>query len=277
MVDVDKAEVRKFPKAQWINEDAGHFLKELGGFPDFGPWMDQCDEWREQYPWVESPTHDDRNGYISAYRFTDALHMHLARDEIIVTDMGTALITAHQVLSLKPPQRLMTSGGLGEMGCALPAAIGASFARNKGRVLCLHCDGGMMLNLQELQTIAHHRLPIKIIVYRNESYLMIRHTQRGARMTEHGISPATGVSFPSYRHLALSMGITAGEIRTWEDFNRLVPGMMSCDGPCLLEYHMDPNQPLVPKLGYKLVDGKQVYAPFDEMSPEFEPIEVAHG
>ena len=271
MVDLDEAEVRKFPHAQWVNKDCKTFLENLPRplIPNYGigEWLSQCRRWSSQHPWLEDGTHDDTDGCINAYRFTAALQKYLAPDEHIVTDMGTALICAHQMLHVKPPQRLMTSGGLGEMGCALPAAIGTSFARNKGRVLCLHCDGGMMLNLQELQTIVHHQLPIKIIVYRNESYLMLRHTQNASGFRESGISPDTGVSFPNYRHLALAFGISASEVRTWEDFERIIPSFLSCDGPGLVEYHMHPRQPLAPKLGYRMVGGKQAYAPFNEMTP----------
>ena len=108
----------------------------------------------------------------------DRLNAHLKPDQIIVTDMGTALLSGHQILRIKSGQRLMTSLGLGEMGYGLPAAIGVSFARNRGEVLCLNCDGGMMMNLQELQTIAHHQLPVKIIIFNYDGYLMIKHTQK---------------------------------------------------------------------------------------------------
>jgi acetolactate synthase I/II/III large subunit len=263
MVDLDENEVRKFPKAKWINEDARYFSPRCP--PDY-EWLTQCKKWEEENPWLEPGTHDDVDGYINAYRFTHGLQKYFKEDQIIVTDMGTSLITAHQVLRLKPPQRIMTSGGLGEMGCALPAAVGASFARGKAPVLCLHCDGGMMLNLQELQTIVHHNLPIKIIVYRNEGYLMIRHTQRVAGMKESGVAPDSGVSFPNFRHVALAFGMHAGEVRSWEDYERVI-GLLNSDGPCLIEYHMNTRQTLLPKLEYEMVDGKQVYVSFDQMSP----------
>jgi acetolactate synthase-1/2/3 large subunit len=266
MVDVDEREVRKFPHAKWIPGDAKDFVDSFYWKPS-PSWMLECRDWAVKYPWLEFPTHADVDGYINAYRFTSGLQKYLKPNQIIVTDMGTSLITAHQVLRLKPQQRIMTSGGLGEMGCALPAAIGASFATNKGEVLCLHCDGGMMLNLQELQTIVHHKLPIKIIVYRNEGYLMIRRTQKVAGLKESGVAPDSGVSFPNYRHVALAFGITAGEIRTWEDYQRLIPAMLNSGGACLLEYYMNPRQTLVPKLEYEMVDGKQVYVTFDQMSP----------
>lgn len=265
MVDVDEHEVRKFPHAEWINRDCKEAVDTLLWTAN-KEWLEQCNKWR--LPWVEYPAHND-NEYINSYRFTKSLEQHLRPDQVIVTDMGTALICAHQVLRLKPPQRIMTSGGLGEMGCALPAAVGASFARNKGEVLCLSTDGGMMMNLQELQTIVHHQLPVKIIVYNNSGYLMIRHTQTTGKMALSGVNPQTGVSFPDYRRVAESFGIHACEVRSWEDFERIVPSFMSRKdrGPSLLEFHMDPKQKLVPKLDPIYIDGKATSPAFDQMSP----------
>ena len=110
------------------------------------------------------------------------LNKWLKQDQVIVTDMGTALLCAYPMLNLNGTQRLITSTGLGEMWFGLPAAIGASFSNGKGEVLCLNCDGGMMFNLQELATIQHHKLPIKIIVFCNEGYSMIKRSQEGMGM-----------------------------------------------------------------------------------------------
>ena len=75
-------------------------------------------------------------------------------------------------------QKMITSQGLGEMGFGLPGALGASIANNKSDVICLNCDGGIMMNLQELQTINEYKLPIKLFVFNNDGYLMIKHTQK---------------------------------------------------------------------------------------------------
>jgi acetolactate synthase-1/2/3 large subunit len=232
-------------------------------------WLAHCKDLRTMHPWLEPGTHDDTPSFINSYRFTAALQQYLRPNEVIVTDMGTPLICAHQVLKLCPPQRIMTSGGLGEMGCALPAAIGASFARGRGEVLCLHADGGMMLNLQELQTIVHYKLPIKIIVYRNEAYLMLRHTQRVAGMEESGIGPTSGVSFPDFRALAHSLGMLACDVRTWDDFKKAIYWFFACPEPALIQYWMDPYQPLVPKLDPVVQpDGTKTSPEFWDLSPK---------
>ena len=265
-VDIDEAEIKEGAEAHitdaraWIES----VLHERVSCPD---WIACCTGWREDHPWVEAQTHQDKNGYINSYRFVDALHEYLRPDEVIVTDMGTALICAHQVLKLKPPQRIMTSGGLGEMGCALPAAVGASFARDKGEVLCLSCDGGMMMNLQELQTIVHHKLPVKIIVFSNDGYLMIKHTQKVLGQKRVGVSTSTGVSCPKFHKMAYAFDMHAGYIRDWPDFYRIMPQFFSHKGPAMIEFFMDPEQPLVPKLN-PIRENGQIRSPrFCDLSP----------
>jgi acetolactate synthase-1/2/3 large subunit len=125
----------------------------------------------------------------------------------------------------------------------------------------------MMLNLQELQTIVHHQLPIKIIVFSNDGYLMIKKTQQNAGQILTASNAASGVSCPSFVAMAQAFGIQSAEIRTRDHFKRVIPQLFYARGPMLVEYHMDPDQMLVPKLGYKTVDGKNVYDRFDQMSP----------
>lgn len=264
MVDIDVNEADKFPDAKHIAMTAKEWLSVPNTVKRNEEWAVQCLRWKEEYPLVESPAHDDTNGYINSYRFMERLQEYLKPDQVIVTDMGAAHICANQVLRLKPPQRIISSGGLGEMGCGLPMAIGASFARNKGEVMCLVGDGGIMMNLQELQTIVHHQLPIKIIVFNNGGYGMIRHTQATAGMKLSGVNENTGVSFPDFRRLALAFGFTASEVRTWDDFDRIIPHMR---GPCLVEYFMDPAQKFVPKLDPVFVNGKPTSPRFCDMSP----------
>src|SRR5258706_2814087 len=197
MVDIDRAEVERFPNATWINEDCRDFLsRDL--WPDEKPrieWITQCNKWRLQYPPLEG-AHSTNGPFMNSYRIVDRLHKWLRPDEVIGTDVGGMMCPPFQGLRLKPPQPLMTSGGLGEMGMAIPAAIGASFARNKGEVQGLVGDGGAMLNLQELQTIIYHKLPVKIILFENGGYSMIKHKQKNLALKQTGVWPDSRLCFP---------------------------------------------------------------------------------
>lgn len=231
-------------------------------------WLEQCITYRKRYPIVSSE-HEDRDGFINSYPFMQRLSKYLKPNQIIVTDMGTALLSGHQVLSLKKGQRLMTSTGLGEMGYGLPGAVGASFATNKGEVMCLNCDGGMMLNLQELQTIVHHRLPIKLFIFNNDGYLMIKHTQKALFSGKYsGTDQASGVSCPDFSALAKAFGIPAFTIKSWSDFESVIPKVQIHQGPVICEVFTHPEQPFIPKLSLALQkDGSIISPPLEDLSP----------
>jgi len=284
VVDIDPAELAKYPERfnHPICADARDFLAELlrlispTPLPRPEAWLAQCQTYRTRFPWVDEE-HQDRGGFINSYTFMERLSAHLKPDQIIVTDMGTALLSGHQVLRLKHGQRLMTSLGLGEMGYGLPGAIGASFARNRSEVLCLNCDGGMMMNLQELQTMVHHQLPIKLIIFNNDGYLMIKHTQKailGGRYA--GTDPHSGVSCPNFSKLAAAFDVPAWQIRTWADFDRVLPQFQGHSGPAICEVFMHPEQPFTPKLSLATQpDGSLVSPPLEDLSPLL-PRKVLH-
>lgn len=232
-------------------------------------WLSQCEKYKQSYPVVNPEEHPDRDGFINSYPFMQKLSEHFKSDQIVVTDMGTALLSGHQVLSMKKGQRLMTSTGLGEMGYGLPGAIGASFATDRGEVICLNCDGGMMLNLQELQTIAHHQLPIKLFIFNNDGYLMIKHTQKALFAGRYaGTDKKSGVSCPDFSALAAAFGIKAFTIKTWLDFESVIPQMQAYEGPVICEVFTHPEQLFLPKLSLALQkDGTLISPPLEDLSP----------
>lgn len=278
MVDVDGSEARRFENAEWVEQDAKAFIEEILGDNGFGgrwwkdsavpSWRVACADTQARYPWLESPTHDDTE-YVNPHRFMSRLQAHLRPDEVIVADCATGSLAGHQILRLKPPQRLMTSGGLGEMGCGLPAAIGASFARGKGEVLCLNTDGSMMLNLQELQTVTHHRLPIKFVVFSNDGYGMIKNTQRSFGIARVGVDRASGLSCPDFVRLCYAFDIPARHVWGPGDCDDVLGWLFSTPGTALMEVHTDPDLVWGPKLSPgKNADGSIKHAVFEEMSPE---------
>ena len=268
MVDIDDAEVARFPKCTGMHMDAARFIEWVKDErPKRPTWECQCNVWKSQYPWLEA-AHADANGYMNSYRFMARLQESLRPDSIIVTDVGANMCPAFQILRLKPPQRLMTSGGLGEMGCALPAAIGASFATGKGEVIVIAGDGGLLMNVQELQTIVHHNLPVKIIVFCNDGYAMIKGTHKNLRFPYIGVDKASGVSMPDFHRLANGFGIAARDAHNWNDVRIALPELMNYEGPALLQVSIDPEQAYVPRLQPKIAaDGTITPALFHELSP----------
>ena len=230
-------------------------------------WISYCNNIRNKYPKL-LPEHDNPH-YINSYKFIDKLSDKLNNNDIIVTDMGTGLLSGHYSIKLKEEQIMFTSLGLGEMGYGLPGAIGASFTDLTKNVIFLNCDGGIMMNLQELQTIKHHNLPIKIIIFNNDGYLMIKHTQKmlfGGKYN--GVSAATGLSLPNYEKLSNSFGFPYFSIKTWDDYDNNIELFLNAVGPSVCEIFMDPDQEFIPKVkGIRNIDGSIFAPPIEEMSP----------
>jgi acetolactate synthase-1/2/3 large subunit len=231
-------------------------------------WLEMCNMFINRFPWV-GDEHEDKGGFINSYRFVERLNQFFKSDQVVVTDMGTALLCAHQVLKLKGGQRLMTSTGLGEMGYGLPAAIGASFANVRSEVMCLNCDGGMMLNLQELQTIVHYNLPIKIFIFNNDGYLMIKHTQKALFDSAYvGTDRASGVSCPDYSKVAAAFGIPSYQISVWDEVDVTIAAVQAAAGPVICEVFMHPEQVFSPKLSLvQQADGVLISPPLEDLSP----------
>jgi acetolactate synthase-1/2/3 large subunit len=280
VVDIDLDELKKFGEKLSIPiwADAKEFMQAmLSLLPNSLykitqeaklAWVKQCNTYQNKYP-VLSNDYFDQDGYINSYPFIERLSHYFKLNQIIVTDMGTALLSTHQVLQVKQGQRLMTSTGLGEMGYALPAAIGAAFANKSAEVICLNCDGGMMLNLQELQTIVHHELAVKIFIFNNDGYLMIKHTQKALFSGRYvGTNKKSGVSCPNFSALAEAFGIPSFKIKTWEDLESIMPKIQDLPGPVICEVFTHPEQLFFPKLSLALQkDGSIISPPLEDLSP----------
>ena len=276
VVDIDSQEANKLQSRtrQAITCDAGVFIDALMSMIEQSPvsqktdWLAQCNLYRNEFSWV-GPEHDDQKGFMNSYRFMQHLNGFFKPNQVVVTDMGTALLCAHQVLKIHPGQRLMTSTGLGEMGFGLPAAIGASFALNHGEVMCLNCDGGMMLNLQELQTIVHHQLPIKIFVFNNDGYLMIKHTQNALFKAGYvGTDKASGVSCPDFTKIGAAFDLPTYQIHTWDECDSVLEQVQAAKGPLICEVFMHSEQLFTPKLSLVVKeDGSLVSPPLEDLSP----------
>ena len=276
VVDIDADEGAKLSARidNFIHADAAKFIQELlkhtiDGVGTKSKWLSLCHTYQNKYPWI-GPEHKDTNGFINSYRFHERLNKFLKPDQTIVTDMGAALLCAHTVMKLSPGQRLMTSTGLGEMGYGLPGAIGASFANDRGEVMCLNCDGGMMMNLQELQTVVHHQLPIKIFIFNNDGYLMIKHTQKAlfGKAGYVGTDKVSGISCPNYNKIATAFEIPSYQIRNWENCDEILSQVQAINGPVICEVFMDPEQLYVPKLSLETnSNGDLVSPPLEDLSP----------
>ena len=276
MVDIDKKELNKFKEKRFlkINSDTNDFVNNLisNKFKfknsNLNEWLKYCEKTKKEFPKVIKE-HKSHKNLINSYVFMDKINSIIKKNEIVVTDMGTALLTTFYMLKITKKIRLMSSLGLGEMGFGLPGAIGASIASNKGSVLCINGDGAMMFNLQELQTIRYHNLPIKIIVFSNDGYLSIKHTQKNSFKNKYiGVDKKSGLSCPDFIKIGKSFGIKSISIKNWNEFNLKFKKFYNSKGPGICELFMPPNQPFIPRQSNKIDDKNNIYSlPIHNQTP----------
>jgi acetolactate synthase-1/2/3 large subunit len=271
VIDIDELEGTKYDNHLYIQEDCKFVLEALNKSEFVNhprtEWMEYCADISVRYPWVDVEHKD--NGYLNSYRFMDRLSNHLSQNHIIVTDMGTALLSGHQAIKLKEGQTMFTSQGLGEMGYGLPGAIGAQFSCMDRPVLCLNCDGGIMMNLQELHTIVENDLPIKIIIFNNDGYLMIKHTQKLFFKSHYvSVDKNSGIGLPNFSKLLPAFGYDYYSLKEWDNFDSTMEEFLSNDKMAVLEVFMDPEQDFIPKVkGVVQEDNTILAPPIEEMSP----------
>ena len=275
VVDVDDKELEK-PTIRpdiAIQADAGAFLaamsESFAGSTWRAPseWRSWCIQRRERYP-VALPEYALGESHVHPYHFVDRLTA-LAKDgEVFVTGNGTASVAYSQAARVKMGQRGIMNSGCAAMGYGLPAAMGAAFA-SEGGTVCLDGDGSIMMNLQELQTIAHHRVPLKIFVFNNDGYSSIVQTQTnffdGVLI---GCNPASGVTFPSFQRVAEAFALPYARIDSHAGLDTAIQHVLDAEGPLLCEVVLRTDYTFAPKISSRrLPDGRMVSSPPDDMAP----------
>ena len=175
-----------------------------------------------------------------------------------------------QAAIIKRGQRLFHNSGCASMGYDLPAAIGAALGYpDRKRIICIAGDGSVMMNLQELQTIVHKHLPIKIFILNNYGYHSIRQTQQNFFSNNIiGCDIESGVSFPDFEKIAGAFGLLYRKIEKHVDIDEAIRKILSQPGAMITEVMLDLHQAFEPKLSSrKLEDGTMVTASLEDMAP----------
>jgi acetolactate synthase-1/2/3 large subunit len=268
-----------------ITADADVFLVELVRALDaigyrreqHAEWLGWCRELVRRYP----PVREDQRtsaAPINPYHFVERLFEHLAADDTVVCGDATATIVPFQAARLQRGQRMFSNSGSASMGYDLPAAVGAAVARRGGRVVCLAGDGSLQLNIQELQTVRHHQLPVKLFVLDNGGYLSIRTTQRNFFGATFGSGPDDGVSFPDYQAVAAAYGVPAARLVEPADLDDTVVRLLAADGPTVCHVVLDPAQEFEPRIRSRVLpDGSIVSPALEDMYPFLDPVELARN
>jgi len=280
-VDIDATELQKpTVKADMpVHANLKDLLPILASSAYSGPtidhqeWMVWAKERMERFP-IVLPEYWS-NEQINPYCFMDALFEQLPEEQIVVAGNGSACVVSFQAAVLKKGQRLWTNSGCATMGYDLPASIGAHKASGGKSIICLAGDGSIMMNLQELQTIAGNAYPIKIFVLNNSGYVSIFQTHRNFfNGVEVGGGPKSGVTFPNFEKLSKAFDLPYRKIENHSQMKEIIGETLAQPGPCICEIMIDENVSFVPKLGAKQhPDGRITSPPLEDLSP-FLPREV---
>jgi acetolactate synthase-1/2/3 large subunit len=276
LVDIDPAELAKLHPHihQPIVADARDFLEEMLSqtpnivHPDRSAWERRCAGWKARYP-VVTPAHRAGSA-VSIYRLAEVIGTETAPDDLLVSgSSGSGIEIFLLACPARSGQRIYHTAGLGAMGFGLPAAIGVCLAGGRRRTICVDGDGGFQFNIQELETVARLRLPIKFFVLNNGGYASIRASQRNwfgaARI---GCDAGSGLTVPDLPHLAAGFGLPSAVIADQHDLPRQVRAVLDTDGPVICDVRVIPEESREPRLAsMQRPDGSLVSKPLEDLFP----------
>ncbi len=293
MVDIDSAELRK-PYLRLtlpIHADIKQFITATQAYLQISPPESSSEEvFVQRRQWVSrlrnvankhaatatDYTQPPFGSGINPYHFMFALARHLENDQRIVCGDATACIVPFQILPLRSKQRMFSNSGCASMGYDLPAGIGAALAARElgetGLTIILAGDGSLMMNLQEMQTLASSDLDVVLFILDNNGYLSIKQTQSNFFGREHGASPSSGLSFPDFAKLAEAFGLPTTTLSKDHNIDEMLKKVLSeTNGPRVCVVKLYEGQEFEPRLKSKLVDGVIQTPELDDMFPHLPP------
>lgn len=272
MVDIDQKELDKpdVPVDWKISMDAGAFLERLLGCcaglepADHSPWLSHCREMRRQYPNVLPGYAQERP--LNSYHVSRLLSRCAPADCDIVVDTGSVCNIVSQSWELKEGQRYLISGGLSAMGF-WAGAIGA--VREGRQVLALSGDGSVQMNVQEFATLRYNRLPVKLFVFQNSGYMLIRHNQHNYMNDRFlGVGPDSGLETPDFCKVAAAYGLDSCELTADDDLESAFQEILAKDGPFVCQLRVQEFGEIAPKIASRVMpDGSLKAAEFDDLYP----------
>ena len=246
-------------------------------------WSETCRMWKETYPVVQEKhwNFTDQEP-ANVYAAIQAISSRLKEDQITVVGNGSACVVGGHAYVIKKGQRFITNSAVAAMGYDLPAAIGAWTASRDSRcyrqgrdrsgedLILVTGDGSIQMNLQELQTIIHHKMGIKIFLINNGGYHSIRQTQKnffGEPLIGIGVDSGD-LSFPDMEKLAGAYGYPYIKAEHNSELAKAVEQTLAVEGPVICEIFVSMDQNFEPKSSAKrLPDGTLVSPPLEDLAP----------
>jgi len=272
MVDIDegtlKKEFQQVPFDENINCDAKKFIKKFKEFlvkKDFKTdqnkekWLKQCLKWKKTYDPVKKSYFKNTNT-VQPYAFIRTLSEKMSKDDILVADCGGNIVTCNHSFETKKGQRYFTNNGNSPMGFSFSGAIGAYFADPKKTIVCIIGDGGMNMNIQELQTLKNYNIKIKTIILNNHIYGITKAFQETNFGGKSEACGPRGYIPPDFIKISKAYGIKTMEIKNNSEFDHKIDELLKSDESIVVDVDCHDHHEYEPRIfGWK--------TPIEDMYP----------
>ena len=272
MVDVDSKELEQgdVPIDYKYCVDLNAFIEQLLLEPvenqvsEHKEWFSYLMNMKSKYPNVKKSYADEKP--LNEYFVTSVIARLASSKANVVVDTGSVCNIVSQSWHLKEGQRYLISGGLSCMGF-WATSVGA-FEENK-QLIAITGDGSAQMNIQELATLKYTQIPLKLFIYNNNGYMLIRHNQHNYMNDRFlGVGPDSGLQTPDFEKVATAYGIRSYKIKTAEELETWLPEILSLQEPVICEILVQEFAPIVPRIASKVMpDGSLKAAEFDDLFP----------
>lgn len=271
MIDIDDKELNKedVPVDYKINADLNEWLKKLLDYMSgkecvHTEWVHHCNEYKEKYPTVINEYKDEKP--LNEYYVTSVIADLASENSNIVVDTGSVCNIVSQSWKIKKGQRYLVSGGLSCMGF-WATALGV--CQNDRQVIAIAGDGSTQMNIQELATMQYNKIPVKLFVYNNNGYMLIRHNQHNYMDDRFlGVGPDSGIQTPDFCKVAEAYGVKNVKIKSGDDIKSKVKEVLEFNGPVVCEVICQQFAPIIPRIASRVMpDGSLKAAEFEDLYP----------
>ena len=271
MVDIDDKELNKedVPVDYKISADLNEWLNKLLGYMSgkectHTEWVDHCNEYKEKYPTVVNEYKDEKP--LNEYYVTSVIADLASKNSNIVVDTGSVCNIVSQSWKIKKGQRYLVSGGLSCMGF-WATALGV--CQNDRQVIAISGDGSTQMNIQELATMQYNKIPVKLFVYNNNGYMLIRHNQHNYMEDRFlGVGPDSGLQTPDFCKVAEAYGVKNIRIQSGDNIEAKIKEVLEFNGPVVCEVICQQFAPIIPRIASRVMpDGSLKAAEFEDLYP----------
>lgn len=226
-------------------------------------------KWKNKFSLCLNSYSSDPKWKINLYYFINILNKQTTENSIIVSDAWSSFYVTSQAIEINKNQKYITSWWQADMWFTIPASIWACIANDRKEVIWITWDGSFQMNIQELQTIVHYNLPIKLFIWNNNWYLSIRATQKKFfEWRELWTDKSNWVSFPDSEKIANAYWIKYIKVNNNSELSKWIKDTLSFNWPIICEVICIENQEIVPTVySIKNNDWKMVSKPLEDMYP----------